>query len=57
VKKYSEFINFPIYIWSSHDVTREVEVEEGEDDEHDHHDEHTDDLEISDDHDHHEKET
>ena len=30
VKKYSEFINFPIYLWSSKQVDKEVEVEEEE---------------------------
>jgi len=51
VKKYSEFINFPIYIWSSKEVTREVEVEDTDEDTHDHHeDKHVDDdgLEITD---------
>jgi heat shock protein beta len=30
VQKYSEFINFPIYIWSKKEVSKEVEIEEGE---------------------------
>ncbi|KAL2643276.1 hypothetical protein R1flu_010863 [Riccia fluitans] len=30
VKKYSEFINFPIYLWSSKEVSKEVPVEESE---------------------------
>ncbi len=28
VKKYSEFINFPIYLWTTKEVEREVPVEE-----------------------------
>jgi len=30
VKKYSEFINFPIYLWSSKEVDVEVPVDEDE---------------------------
>ncbi len=29
-KKYSEFINFPIYLWASHTEEKEVPVEEEE---------------------------
>ena len=28
VKRYSEFINFPIYLWESQEITKEVEDEE-----------------------------
>lgn len=31
VKKYSEFINFPIYLWASKEIDVEVPVEENED--------------------------
>lgn len=31
VKKYSEFINFPIYLWASKEIDVEVPVEESED--------------------------
>jgi len=55
VKKYSEFINFPIYIWSSKEVTREVEVDHEDDDDHDHDHHKHDDLDITDEPDHHEK--
>ncbi len=30
MKKYSEFINFPIYLWSSKEVDVEVPVDEDE---------------------------
>ena len=30
VKKYSEFINFPIYLWSTKEVDVEVPADEGE---------------------------
>jgi len=30
VKKYSEFINFPIYLWASKEVETEVPVDEDE---------------------------
>jgi len=30
VKKYSEFINFPIYLWTTKEIEREVPVEETE---------------------------
>lgn len=30
VKRYSEFINFPIYIWAEKEISKEVELEEGE---------------------------
>jgi heat shock protein beta len=33
VKKYSEFINFPIYLWAKKDVTREVPDESAEEEE------------------------
>lgn len=33
VKKYSEFINFPIYLWASKEIDVEVPVEENEDSE------------------------
>ena len=28
VKRYSEFINFPIYLWESKEITKEVEDED-----------------------------
>ena len=28
VKRYSEFINFPIYLWESKEITKEVEDDE-----------------------------
>lgn len=30
VKRYSEFINFPIYLWSKKEISKEVELEETE---------------------------
>lgn len=30
VQRYSEFINFPIYLWTKKEVSKEVELEEGE---------------------------
>lgn len=33
VKKYSQFINFPIYLWSDKTVEKEVPLEEGEEEE------------------------
>ncbi|XP_054275450.1 endoplasmin-like [Macrosteles quadrilineatus] len=33
IKKYSQFITFPIYLWSSKTVTEEVPLEEGEEEE------------------------
>lgn len=30
VKKYSEFINFPIYLWASKEVEKEVPTDEDE---------------------------
>jgi len=50
IKKYSEFINFPIYIWSSKDVTKEVpQEEEFSDDDHAHkHDDDDEDLDVHD---------
>jgi len=33
VAKYSEFINFPIYLWTSHEEEEEVPVEEEEEEE------------------------
>ena len=29
-EKYSQFIDFPIYVWSEENVTKEVEIEEKE---------------------------
>lgn len=30
MKKYSEFINFPIYLWKSHEETKEIPLSEEE---------------------------
>jgi heat shock protein beta len=49
VKKYSEFINFPIYMKTVHDVTREVESEEDEEEEGE--TSSSDEVEVSDDED------
>lgn len=43
VKKYSEFINFPIYLWSTKEVEREVPLEENAEEAA----EETDDLEVT----------
>lgn len=32
VKRYSEFINFPIYLWESKEITKEVEDEDVKED-------------------------
>jgi heat shock protein beta len=58
VKKYSEFINFPIYIWASKEVTKEVPLEEDADEtEETEHTEETkgDDLEIKEEDEHKEE--